>query len=217
MPLLSVAIGHLVTSQYFASQAASDPAAVDLAAMVRDLNDRFYRDDGTDYFTMFCGVLDQRSERLCFCQAGYSNPILARPHATTHVMGDGGFPVGLLKGADFPNGAIDLTAGKTLILCSDGAIETEAPDGIAFSEDRLRGLIVGHARKDGEACPAPSSRRLKMTGPFSAWPGVPFHDELMRWMPPPNGISYAMMVPSEPNGGHINDDDDQHAGDRSGE
>src|SRR6056297_914957 len=39
----------------------------------------------------------------------------------------------------------------------------------------------------------------------------------MRWMPPPSGISYGMMVPSEPNGGHIDDDDDQHAGDRSGE
>uniref|UniRef100_UPI001109DAFA hypothetical protein n=1 Tax=Poseidonocella sp. HB161398 TaxID=2320855 RepID=UPI001109DAFA len=41
--------------------------------------------------------------------------------------------------------------------------------------------------------------------------------ELMRWMPPSNGISHAMMVPSEPNGGHVNDDDDQHAGNRPGE
>jgi len=46
------------------------------------------------------------------------------------------------------------------------------------------------------------------------WPTDRF--ELMRWMPPPNGISYAMMVPSEPNGGHIDDDNDQHAGDRPG-
>ena len=37
--------------------------------------------------------------------------------------------------------------------------------------------------------------------------------ELMRWMPPPNGISYAMMVSSKPKGGHINDDTDQYAGD----
>ena len=36
-------------------------------------------------------------------------------------------------------------------------------------------------------------------------------------MPPPSGISYAMMVPSEPNGGHIDDAPDQHAGDRPGE
>jgi hypothetical protein len=41
--------------------------------------------------------------------------------------------------------------------------------------------------------------------------------ELMRWMPPPSGISYAMMVPWEPNGGRIDDDEDQHAGDRPGE
>ena len=37
--------------------------------------------------------------------------------------------------------------------------------------------------------------------------------ELMRWMPPPNGITYAMMVSPEPKGGHIDDDTDQHAGD----
>ena len=30
----------------------------------------------------------------------------------------------------------------------------------------------------------------------------------MRWMPPHSGISYAMMVPLEPNGGHIDDDND---------
>ena len=41
--------------------------------------------------------------------------------------------------------------------------------------------------------------------------------ELMRWMPPPSGISYAMMVSSKPNGGHIDDGTDQHAGDRPGE
>jgi hypothetical protein len=33
-------------------------------------------------------------------------------------------------------------------------------------------------------------------------------------MPPPNGITYAMMLSSELKGGHTGDDTDQHAGDR---
>jgi len=49
----------------------------------------------------------------------------------------------------------------------------------------------------------------------TADPGGPF--DLMRWMPPPGGILYAKMVSSKPNGGHINDDTNQHAGDRLGE
>lgn len=151
--LLSVAIGHLVTAQYFADKAGAGSNQPDPAAMVGALNDRFYREDGTDYFTMFCGVLDQRSERLFFCQAGYPSPILARRDGRTEVVGDGGFPVGLLATADFQNGAIDLAAGETLILCSDGAIEAEAPDGAPFGEDRLRGLIAEHAHKDVEALP----------------------------------------------------------------
>jgi hypothetical protein len=36
-------------------------------------------------------------------------------------------------------------------------------------------------------------------------------------MPPPIGISYARMVPLELIGGRIDDDEDQDAGDRSGE
>jgi hypothetical protein len=32
--------------------------------------------------------------------------------------------------------------------------------------------------------------------------------ELMRWMPPPSGISYAMMVLREPIGGRTHDDED---------
>jgi len=35
-------------------------------------------------------------------------------------------------------------------------------------------------------------------------------------MPHPNGITHAMMVSSEPKGGHIEDDTDQKAGDRLG-
>ena len=36
-------------------------------------------------------------------------------------------------------------------------------------------------------------------------------------MPPPDGILHAMMVAWQPSGGRIDDDEDQHAGDRPGE
>ncbi|MGR3249402.1 MAG: PP2C family protein-serine/threonine phosphatase [Paracoccus sp. (in: a-proteobacteria)] len=171
--LLSVAIGHLVTSQYFASQVVSATGAIDPAAMVRDLNERFYRDDGTDYFTMFCGVLDRTSERLFFCQAGYPSPILAREDGTTEVVGNGGFPVGLLNHAEFQTELVAVNAGDALILCSDGAIEAETPDGIAFGEDRLRRLVAGHSHKDVESLPDAIMSAL------SQWRGgQPLEDDL---------------------------------------
>ena len=40
-----------------------------------------------------------------------------------------------------------------------------------------------------------------------------FDDDLDAGQMPRQGITYAMMVSSEPKGGHIDDDTDQHVGD----
>ena len=171
--LLSVAIGHLVTAQYFASLVIPDAGPADPAVLVRDLNARFFHEEGTDYFTMFCGVLDRRTAQLSFCQAGYPSPVTLRRDGATELVGDGGYPVGLLHGAEFRSQVVALAPGEALVLCSDGAIEAEAPDGTAYGEDRLRGLIGAHAHLDVEALPG------AIVGALSSWRGGrPLEDDL---------------------------------------
>ncbi|MBC7737788.1 MAG: response regulator, partial [Candidatus Saccharibacteria bacterium] len=69
--LLSVAIGHMITAEYFLAHGFNADGLPDPAALVSGLNERFVRDGCDEYFTMFCGVLDQKSDNLTFCQAGY--------------------------------------------------------------------------------------------------------------------------------------------------
>ncbi|WP_410217411.1 PP2C family protein-serine/threonine phosphatase [Paracoccus sp. (in: a-proteobacteria)] len=152
--LMSVAIGHLVTTEFFASLTLSGGGTPEPAALARELNLRFYRHDGTDYFTMFCGILDQRNARLHYCQAGYPSPILAARCGRTQMLGDGGYPVGLLTSAGFESQDIDMQPGQMLVLCSDGVSEAENANGEAFGDDRLQSLISRHAGSGATAVPA---------------------------------------------------------------
>jgi len=171
--LLSVAVGHLVTAEYFASHTLSDGGKPDPAGLARDLNRRFCREDGTDYFTMFCGIIDQRAGRLHFCQAGYPTPVLTAPCGRTEILGDGGFPVGLLPTAEYENHEVAMEVGQTLVLCSDGVTEAEDAAGEAFGDNRVRGLVSRNVGKDVAAFPR------AVVSALAEWrAGAPLDDDL---------------------------------------
>jgi sigma-B regulation protein RsbU (phosphoserine phosphatase) len=110
--------------------------------LVRELNQRFFREDGTDYFTMFCGLLDLRTGTMTYCQAGAPSPFLIARDGTTMTVGDGGYPVGLLLSLDFENGTVPFDAGGALVLYSDGATEAETAGGVPYGEDRLKEFVT---------------------------------------------------------------------------
>ncbi|MGO4855633.1 PP2C family protein-serine/threonine phosphatase [Phaeovulum sp. W22_SRMD_FR3] len=143
--LLSVAIGHLVTAEYFMTHAFDPEGRADPAAMVRGLNTRFFSDEATDYFTMFCGVIARSSDQLVYCQAGYPSPYVIAPTGSLRVVGDGGFPVGLLLEAEFETRLSSFAPGETMVLCSDGASEAESPQHQPFGEERLGQLVADAA------------------------------------------------------------------------
>jgi len=69
--LLSVAIGHLITPEYFRNKAILPNGNSDPAALVTALNARFCSDESDEYFTMFCGIVDQATGQFDYCQAGH--------------------------------------------------------------------------------------------------------------------------------------------------
>lgn len=151
--LLSVAIGHLITREFFANAVLRGAGPPDPAALVRDLNDRFSSSENDDYFTMFCGVFDADSGQLDFCQAAYPSPLYLGPEGEGRELGDGGFPVGMFPDVDYENHATTFEPGALIVICSDAASEAETPSGQIFGTARLNEMIWRHRSAAAEALP----------------------------------------------------------------
>lgn len=151
--LLSVAIGHLVTKDFFQSQAFDDAGQPDPARLARVLNQRFSASDNDDYLTMFCGVLEAATGQLSFCQAGAPSPICISETGEEHQIGDGGFPVGLIPNASYVTNTHTLAPGSALVLCSDAAGEAENAAHVPFGQARLRDVARSAAMQDFRTLP----------------------------------------------------------------
>lgn len=151
--LLSVAIGHLITPEYFANTVLKPGATPDPASLVEELNARFSWSENDDYFTMFCGVLDCQSGRLDFCQAAYPSPFYVAPHGGAQIIGDGGFPVGMFPDVAYENNVMTFERGGAMVICSDAAPEAENAAKGPFGSARLQQMLDAAPIREIDAIP----------------------------------------------------------------
>ncbi|WP_172327413.1 PP2C family protein-serine/threonine phosphatase [Mangrovicoccus sp. HB161399] len=162
--LMSVALGHLLTSELFRAHSFDGAGHPDPAALVSVLSDRFYREDGTEYFTMFCGMIEHGADRLHYCQAGYPSPYMLTRGGSVRQVGTGGFPVALLAGVPFETSVTSFAADEFLVLCSDGAMEAENRFGEPFDEMRVKAALA-------EAAAAPETIPDGVVSALERWRG----------------------------------------------
>lgn len=171
--LLSVAIGHLITPEYFRNQTLTPQGSYSPAALVSALNARFFDFESDEYFTMFCGVIDKTTGRMDFCQAGHPSPFYVRPDGRAELVGAGGFPVGLLETASFADDSIQIAPGGRLVMCSDAAIEATDAAMTPFGIPRLQSVIETASKGDADTMPE------GIIGALQAWrAGKRFEDDL---------------------------------------
>lgn len=139
--LFSVAIGYLITPEFFTKSVLDEDGTPRPARLVRELNERFCTDAHDDYFTMFCGVMDTQRVKMFYCQAGYPSLYYVDAEGRVTQVGDGGFPVGMFSGVDYEDGNIDVNIDGMLLCCSDGAFEAENDEGIPFGEQRIEEIL----------------------------------------------------------------------------
>ncbi|MEM5478012.1 SpoIIE family protein phosphatase [Pacificibacter sp. AS14] len=140
--LLSVAIGHMITPEFFCNAACGKDGKPDPAGLVANLNQRFSAADNDDYFTMFCAIINTVTGRMDFCQAGYPSPTYVDANGKTTFVGDGGFPVGMFSHFSYENDVFSFEEGASLVLCSDAAGEAENEQGVPFGSELLCALIA---------------------------------------------------------------------------
>jgi serine phosphatase RsbU (regulator of sigma subunit) len=156
--LVSVACHHAL-SQAILTRTQGTP----LEEIVVQINEEWPED--LPYFTMILGEIDSRSQRASIIQAGHPSPLVIRADGAIEMIGEGGFPVGMLPFASYERLEFDLGPGDRLFIYSDGLVEAEDQDGEQFSEARLRTLVR-------DAAAEPSSLLLgKLDDVLRTWRG----------------------------------------------
>lgn len=108
------------------------------AVVMRELNKRFeIAEDAMQYFTMIYGICDTRSNKLRLSQAGHPSPVFVEVGAKAKLIGQGGYPVGMISNVDYDELRIHFKRGDRLFIYSDGATECTNADGQAFSLEKI--------------------------------------------------------------------------------
>jgi serine phosphatase RsbU (regulator of sigma subunit) len=112
---------------------------------LREANAEIARENPESLFvTVFAGVLDTRSGRLEYCNAGHEPPfVLASDGEVTRLDGGGGPPLCVLDGFSYSAGEHAMTRQEILLVISDGVTEAMNPEGELYGARRLLQAIEG--------------------------------------------------------------------------
>jgi serine phosphatase RsbU (regulator of sigma subunit) len=124
-----------------------------------EINDALCQQNPMELFvTVFLGVLDRETGRFDYANGGHGNPLLGREDGTVEWLeGCGDMLLGIMEGLDYKQKSVQLAPGDSIFLCTDGVDEAFNDDGVAFGNDRLRGVIEELAK---DSAGAPSAEEI---------------------------------------------------------
>ncbi|GAA2433357.1 SpoIIE family protein phosphatase [Streptomyces pulveraceus] len=96
---------------------------------------------GSRFATCLYAEVDPVAGTLDIARAGHPDPVVTTADGTAMIrQTEGGLPLGVEEDADYPTSRLTLEPGETIMLCTDGLIETGGHD--MFSGwDRLRPVL----------------------------------------------------------------------------
>jgi serine phosphatase RsbU (regulator of sigma subunit) len=157
--------GHGVAGSLFmaVSKALCKSAALrsgGLGAMMRESNTEISRDNPEALFvTVWAGLLDARTGRLEYCNAGHEPAWLLGPGGapTSRALAEGsGPPLCVIDDFPYATGSYAMRPGETLCLVTDGVTEAFDAAGQPYGRARLGAVLAAlppaaSAREVGEA------------------------------------------------------------------
>ncbi len=112
------------------------------------------------YVTFFMARLDIQSGVLSYVNAGHNPPILVRANGEVRELEEGGMVLGMFESVPYADGAVEMKAGDSLVVFSDGVTETFNLAEEEFGTDRLTEVLRRGRGIDAETLEAEILRAL---------------------------------------------------------
>lgn len=130
-----------------------DPDNPDLAAATKKLNRVVCENtDAASFITFFWGVLDPRTGRFVYVNAGHNPPRLVRDGTGLEPLEAGGLILGVLPDAHYEEGEAHIATGDALVLYTDGVTEARNSEDEEYDEARLDVALGRHCGLSADAC-----------------------------------------------------------------
>ncbi len=97
------------------------------------------------FVTCFYGILDLATGQLEYSRAGHNPPYLVRGDQVQTLDAASGLPLGMLRTVKYDTATVQLAAGDTLLLFTDGITEAMNPRQEEYGEERLVQLLSERA------------------------------------------------------------------------
>lgn len=122
------------------------PLPVQVVALV---NDEMSRRDQGPYATLFFAEFDARERTFRYVNAGHNPPLLILPNGEGILeLSHGGPPTGLFRDASYDYGEQVLRPESTVLIYTDGVVESRNARDEEFGVERLTALCRAHSRDD---------------------------------------------------------------------
>jgi sigma-B regulation protein RsbU (phosphoserine phosphatase) len=95
--------------------------------------------DTNMFVTLFVGVLDLKTGRLCYCNAGHDAPLLLGSEVTI-LPCECNLPIGVIADFKFEQQEITLERPSTIFLFTDGLNEAENIDHAQYGDERIKNI-----------------------------------------------------------------------------
>src|SRR5918997_122243 len=112
--------------------------------ILEQVNNSLYQDIPPNmYVTCLAALLDSRTGRLQYANAGHDLPYLRHADGVSKLRATG-MPLGLMLGMSYEQKEFTLQPGESVLLYSDGLVEAHDPQREMFGFPRLQGFVGAH-------------------------------------------------------------------------
>jgi sigma-B regulation protein RsbU (phosphoserine phosphatase) len=120
----------------------------EISELVNSINRDVSKDNVNMMFvTFFMGILDLKSGKMKFCNAGHNYPVILKKNGDFKWLDEThGVPLGVSESFKYKSGEIEIGKGDVMIIYTDGINEAMSIDGDFYGDDRLAAVIGNKCR-----------------------------------------------------------------------